>query len=43
MPDQAPVSEDVTPEVVFDQVLPVGFQPQRGAGGNQQAAQHAQD
>ena len=34
MAEQPPVSADVTPEVFFEQLLPMGFQAQREAGGN---------
>jgi hypothetical protein len=33
MAEQAPVTEDVTPEQFFEQLLPAGFQAQREAGG----------
>jgi hypothetical protein len=33
MAEQTPVTEDVTPEQFFEQLLPAGFQAQREAGG----------
>jgi SCP-2 sterol transfer family protein len=33
MAEQAPVSDDVTPEQFFEELLPMGFQTQRDAGG----------
>ena len=33
MAEQAPVSADVTPDQFFEQLLPMGFQAQREAGG----------
>ena len=33
MAEQPPVSEDITPEQFFEQMLPMGFQAQRDAGG----------
>ena len=34
MAEQPPVTEEVTPEQFFEQLLPAGFQAQREAGGN---------
>jgi hypothetical protein len=33
MAEQPPVSADVTPDQFFEQLLPMGFQAQREAGG----------